>query len=233
MKLPTPQNGVPAMSSLEIAKITGKPHGNVMQDIRRILEEAGIGQKDFLLSYLNSQNKSQPCFLLPRRECDLVVSGYSVKYRLAIIDRWHELEAQIAPAMPTTMIEAGKLWIAEMEKTAALSHELAIAAPKVAALDRLTGTNGSECISHAAKVLGVHPSDLFNSLSEMGWIFRRGSSWVAYQEKITAGVMTEKLHTAVTADGTERICAQARITARGMIKLASYLQDENQEAFNF
>lgn len=204
-----------------------------MGDIRRILGEAGISQKDFLSSYSNDRSKQYPRFILPRRECDLVMSGYSVKYRLKIIDRWHELESKAAPAMPTTMIEAGKLWIAEMEKTAALTQELAIAAPKVAALDRLTEADGSECISHAAKVLGVPPSELFDSLSEMGWTFRRGSSWVAYQDKITSGLMTEKLHTAVKPDGTERICAQARITAKGMIKLASYLQDENQEAFNF
>ena len=80
------------MSSLEIAKLKGKTHRNVLKDIRRILEEVGIGELRFESSYLSEQNKSLPCFNLPRLECDLVVSGYSAKYRLAIIKRWHELE---------------------------------------------------------------------------------------------------------------------------------------------
>ncbi len=92
----TPAGLVPTMSSLQIAAITGKPHCNVMSDIRRILTEAEISQQEFLLSRLDDRGKEQPYFLLPRRECDLVVSGYSVKYRLAIIDRWHDLEAQVA-----------------------------------------------------------------------------------------------------------------------------------------
>lgn len=50
--------GIPAISSLEIAKITGKPHGNVMNDIRRILDEAEISQQEFLLSRLDAGGKS-------------------------------------------------------------------------------------------------------------------------------------------------------------------------------
>lgn len=85
------------MSSLEIAKLTDKDHKNVLRDIANVLEEAGIGQLKFESSYLSPQNKSLPCFNLPREECDLVISGYSVKYRLAIIKRWHELEKAKTP----------------------------------------------------------------------------------------------------------------------------------------
>lgn len=83
---------VQTMSSLEIAKLTEKRHDNVMADITRILNEVEIGLLEFQGTYLTSQNKEYPCFNLPRRECDLVIAGYSAKYRLAIIDRWHELE---------------------------------------------------------------------------------------------------------------------------------------------
>lgn len=84
------------MSSLEIAELTGKRHNNVLRDIEKVLNEVGIGALKFESSYLSSQNKQLPCYNLPRRECDLVVSGYVAKYRLAIIDRWHELEAKNA-----------------------------------------------------------------------------------------------------------------------------------------
>jgi Rha family phage regulatory protein len=100
MKIETTNGGTPAISSLEIARITGKRHDHVMRDIRIILEEAEIGLPRFGESYLNAQNKPQPYYLLPKREALLVASGYSVKFRLAIIDRWQELEEKSsAPAL--------------------------------------------------------------------------------------------------------------------------------------
>ena len=73
--------------NLMVPQLTGKPHDNVLKDIRCILEEVGIGASKFGSSYLSEQNKKVVCYNLPRLECDLVVSGYSTKYRLAINDR--------------------------------------------------------------------------------------------------------------------------------------------------
>ncbi len=110
------------MSSLEIAKLTGKQHKNVMRDIRTMLNELegarlniepgsedleGARSKDgpcsedleiarsnvVLDTYLDENNRKRNCYNLPRFECDLLISGYSVIYRAAIINRWYELEA--------------------------------------------------------------------------------------------------------------------------------------------
>ena len=51
-----------------------------------------IDQSKFGAVYIAGNGEERTCFNLPRLECDLVVSGYSAKYRLAIITRWHELE---------------------------------------------------------------------------------------------------------------------------------------------
>jgi phage regulator Rha-like protein len=102
------------MSSVEIAVLTGKLHENVLKDIRRVLEEVEIDAVRFDGNYKDSMNRKKPCYNLPRRECDLVVSGYSVKYRLAIIDRWQELEAA-QPKLPTTYAEALRLAADEHE----------------------------------------------------------------------------------------------------------------------
>jgi phage regulator Rha-like protein len=110
----------------------------VLIDIRRILEEAEIGQQEFLHSYRNAQNKEQPCYLLPRRECDLVMSGYSVKYRLAIIDRWRELETKQPFFIPQTMSEALRLAADLSDKVSEQETALNIAAPKVEFYDTVT-----------------------------------------------------------------------------------------------
>ncbi len=78
---------------LEIAELTGKTHNNIMKDIRRILDEAGIDAVRFDSVYLDGNGQERACYNLPRMECDLVVSGYSAKYRMAIIKRWQEPKA--------------------------------------------------------------------------------------------------------------------------------------------
>ena len=78
---------------LEIAELTGKRHDNVLKDIRQILDDLEIDVLKFEAIYLGGNGQERSCFNLPRLECDLVVSGYSAKYRFAIIKRWQEPKA--------------------------------------------------------------------------------------------------------------------------------------------
>ena len=71
-----------------VPQLTGKPLDNVLKDIRKILNEEEIDESKFGLVYLGGNGEERICFKLPRLECDLVVSGYSATYRLAIIKRW-------------------------------------------------------------------------------------------------------------------------------------------------
>ena len=105
-------NAAMTMSSLEIAKLTGKEHFNVLVDIRKMLEELELGDLKFQDTYLTAQKKQMPCFNLPKRECFILVSGYNLKLRAAIIDRWQELENQSKPSLPTTYIAALEALIA-------------------------------------------------------------------------------------------------------------------------
>jgi Rha family phage regulatory protein len=118
------------MSSREIAELTGKEHRNVMRDIRDMLEQlraAGGGLLNFERTYRDSQNKEQPEFLLPKRECLILVSGYSVLLRTRIIDRWSELEAAQdtaqKSALPSTYLDALKELVATVEAKQLLEAE--------------------------------------------------------------------------------------------------------------
>jgi len=81
------------MSSLEIAELTGNRHTNILRDIRNILQQAGIGALRFESSYLSSQNKSLPCYNLPKREAHLMVmvirnrKSESYKIQAAVYDK--------------------------------------------------------------------------------------------------------------------------------------------------
>lgn len=83
------------MSSLEIAEITGKNHANVLRDIRGVLDEVGIAASRFEGSYLGGDKISRLCYNLPKREFDLILTGYSAKYRLALIDHMIDLELKV------------------------------------------------------------------------------------------------------------------------------------------
>jgi Rha family phage regulatory protein len=167
-QLSTPQTGQPTISSLEIAHITGKQHNGVLKDIRRIFAEAEIGLGQFSQSYRNAQNKVQPCYNLPRRESDLVASGYSVKYRLAIIDRWQELESKQSFEIPQTRAAALRLAAELEEKVAEQSAALAIAAPKVEFFDTVMSSNTVCQMAVAAQVakLPYWRNILFQKLRE-------------------------------------------------------------------
>lgn len=91
------------MSSLEIAKLTGKEHKNILRDIREMLdrmEQGGVLRFEhtpstYLGEYTNEQNgQKYPCYNLPKRECLLLSMDYDIVVRAAILDRWAELEAK-------------------------------------------------------------------------------------------------------------------------------------------
>jgi phage regulator Rha-like protein len=76
------------MSTLEIAELTGKRHDNVLRDAYKMLEEFGFADLKFESSYKDSTGRSLRCLNLPKRECLVLVSGYSFELRARIIDRW-------------------------------------------------------------------------------------------------------------------------------------------------
>lgn len=179
-------NEVKTMSSREIAALTRKDHGDVLKDIRRILDEAEIDGGEFSGVYKGANGQDRPCFNLPRRECDLVIAGYSVKYRLAIIDRWQELEAQQAFKVPQTfsaaLLLAGELQ-AKVETQQILIEQQK---PAVEFVERFVEAKSSKGIREVAKILSIPEREFINQLVDDGVIFRLAGNLVpmaAFQKR--------------------------------------------------
>jgi phage regulator Rha-like protein len=87
------------MSTLEIAGLTGKRHDHVLRDADKMLVELGIStDPKFGASYKDSTGRTLRLLNLPKRECLILVSGYSTELRARIINRWIQLEAaQLVP----------------------------------------------------------------------------------------------------------------------------------------
>lgn len=92
------------MSSKEIAELVGKKHPHVIRDIWSNIEQLYDVDKDDPKMDFNdfkgiSVNKQiingryvTSEILLDRRHTEILITGYDVKRRAAVIDRWIELE---------------------------------------------------------------------------------------------------------------------------------------------
>lgn len=75
----TSHNGRQVIDSREVAEMVGKPHNDLMKSIRNYCEHLGQGnfsQSDFFIesTYKNAQNKTQPCYLLTKKGCDMIAN---------------------------------------------------------------------------------------------------------------------------------------------------------------
>lgn len=211
------------MSSREIAELCEKRHDHVMRDIRVMLVElhGERGLPRFGASYLNAQNKPQPCFNLPKRETLILVSGYNLTMRARIIDRWQELEAG-APAftLPKDFASALRALADESEKSATLEAKVQADAPKVAFAEQVEVAPDAISIAQAAKLLGTGRNRLCSKLRQMGWVTRIGEP---YQDKIEAGLLDVKIGSWEHPQKGLQRSVTPMVTGKGLARLHSII----------
>ncbi len=95
------------ITSVEIAELINKEHYNIMQSIRK-MEDAWvkIGQLKFQLSsYINSQNRAMPMYVLTKTECLYIATKFNDEARAKLVLRWQTLETQ-KPMSTLDMVQA-------------------------------------------------------------------------------------------------------------------------------
>lgn len=218
MNLTTTTNTSLTMTSIEIAELVGKRHDNVMRDIRAMLLElhgAG-GDLKFEETHQNQQNgQYYPCFRLPKRECLILVSGYSIELRARIIDRWQELETQLVPSLPRTyaeaLLEAGRLAM-ELEQA---QEQIAIQAPKADFADRVAGADKGVLLGNFAKTVGIGPKKIFAMLRELRILMTGGNRHnLPFQQYLDQGYF-EVIEKPYEINGETRLAFSPTITGKG------------------
>ncbi|MBS1077891.1 phage antirepressor KilAC domain-containing protein [Gluconobacter kondonii] len=101
-------------------------------------------------------------------------------------------------------------------------EQLALTAPKAAALDRISTADGSYGLTEAAKILQVKPKALIAFMATSQWIYRRNNAknWLAYQAKIDAGYLWHKIATYTDPNGEEKTRDTVKVLPKGLAKLA-------------
>lgn len=213
------QSNAATMSSREIAELTGKRHDNVVQLIRK-LEIDQILTPEF--QEIELKGRFLPCYLLGKRDSMVLVARLSPEFTAAIVDRWQELESNQAPAIPQTyaaaLIEAGRL--AQLAEEQA--EQLAIAAPKVAFVEKYVESTGNKGFREVAKLLKIKEPVLRAFLSDNKIMYQLGGNWTAYQNHIDAG----RFHVS-TGTKNEHAYNTAKFTPKGIAWIIELIDSLN------
>ena len=173
-----------------------------------MLQELGYPESRFGSGYLDAQGQRRKCFLLPKRECLILASGYSIVLRAKLIDRWAELEASQGIATPRSLPEALRL-------AADLAEKLEAAKPALEFVDRYVEARNTKGIREVAKVLGIPPKTFSDWLVESKILFRQGSTLLPYSEHMDKGRFEVK-----TGEANGHAFHQTRFTPEGIAWIA-------------
>lgn len=224
---------VRTMSSRLIAELTGKAHKNVLNDIRVMAEQLDLelGGLIFQLSeYVGLQNKKHPEYLLTKKESLLVISGYDVNMRLAIINRWEQLELEKPEYTLESVLNNPEFAIKalleiknEREKNLLLSNENERLRPRDEFVSLVFESKSTFTVGEASKLLKLDygRNTLFDVLRKEGMIFQNGRE--PKQEYVERGYFEVKATLVPREGNTPIVSKQTLVTQKGLAYIAKKL----------
>lgn len=107
------------MSSREIAELLGARHDNVKRTVERLADRCVV-ELPPLEGVKNHLGQMVEEYRLDKRSSLIVVAQLSPEFTARVVDRWQELEAQVAglkPQLPdfTNPVIAARAWADEFE----------------------------------------------------------------------------------------------------------------------
>ena len=111
-------SAIETIDSREVAEMVDMEHKNLLSKIRKyieILDGSKLSSHQFFVpsTYVNNQNKEQPCYLLTKKGCEMVANKLTgekgVIFTAQYVNRFEQMEKHIkqqAPALPSNYLEA-------------------------------------------------------------------------------------------------------------------------------
>lgn len=223
-------------TSRDVAEFFGKEHRHVLRDIDNLIAAepdlalSNFGQGSYVLPATGAQAHRQ--FEMDRDGFTLLAMGFTgqkaLKWKLRYIEAFNSMEAELRRqstdvseilADPTAL---RRLLSDYTDKVITLEGKVEEMRPQVQALERIAISDGSFCVTDAAKTLQVQPKALFSFLRSHRWVYARTgvAGDIAYQDKLAAGLLEHKVTTVYRTDGTEKTVTQVRVTPKGLAALA-------------
>lgn len=196
------------ITSLEIAKVVGKLHKNVMRDIKAMEPawENLTGLKFELSKYKDSTGRWLPCYRLSKLESLYVATKFNDEARAKLVLRWMELE--------TRERERQKALMEAYESDAEYAHEV-------------LQSHGTLTATQIAKELGMSARKLNRLLHDKGVIFKQSGEWQLYARYQDMGLMDKET---ILVHGTSRCSRREKWTERGHRFINDLIESEMQKA---
>ena len=136
------------IDSREVAEMVDMEHKNLLSKIRKyieILDGSKLSSHQFFVpsTYVNNQNKEQPCYLLTKKGCEMVANKLTgekgVIFTAKYVNRFEEMEKQIK--IPKTDREILFLSVKVQEETA---QRVDVLEEKVSSLEKSPTIDSSQ-----------------------------------------------------------------------------------------
>ena len=187
------------MTSLEIAAVTGKPHGDVLKAIRKMEKACGV--------------RLIPVFSLTKTECLYVATKFNDAARARLVLRWQQLERATALNDKGKMINDNgqKLLVTEKE---ILQQGDAIRRQQIG--DENAPADGCLTVSDIAKMLDTSVKALNKKLVEKGVQFWNGGRYKLTPKYTERGLAQDRAFHYYSLEGEKKERAYLVWTPIGM-----------------
>lgn len=207
------------MSSREIADICEARHNDVIATIERLINEGvlRLGRNTARPHAPDGGGRPTMVYDLTKRDCLIVVSGYSAALRARIIDRWIELEAAAPAPAELSRIQILELAMQSERERIALAEQVEAAKPAVEFVQRYADSTGTKGFREVAKLLHANENLFREFVIEEKIMYRLAGVLTAYGNHIEAGRFCVK---AGTARGNGHAYNASRFTPKGVTWVA-------------
>lgn len=162
------------MGTREIADMLGKRHDNIKASAKK-MADAGVILTPVEQGFTHNGNEYTE-LRLNKRDSIILVAQNSPEFTARLVDRWAELEAQVAkPALPdfSDPVAAARAWADELEQKQIAQKQLAIAAPKADVFDKVMERETLLNATPVAQQVGMSAIAMNKKLDTIGGVYNK------------------------------------------------------------
>lgn len=235
-------NSVDVVDSREVAKLTEKNHKDLLRDIRGyidVMEKSGerkIAPSDFFIpsTYINSQNKEQPCYLLTKKGCDMVANKMTgekgVLFTAAYVTAFEKMREQTALALPKdypsalrALADAEEKRLALMAENEAQKQAIADFQPIKQYVDTILSSDRTLATTQIAADYDMTARQLNKVLHEAGIQHKVNGQWILYKQHMGKGYTKSKTINITRSDGRPDTVLNTEWTQKGRLLIHEIL----------
>lgn len=209
------------MSSREIADLVESRHDSVKRTIERLQEKGVVSFSPSVeTSHVGAGARPVEVYLVNKRDSFVVVAQLSPEFTAALVDRWQELEGQIAQPRELSRMDLIQIAFEAEQQRLQLSIQVEAQASKIHSMENLF-KEGMTHTQFCKGLNGVNVMQVGKFLEGRNWLYNESKSGLRFRVASYARdkYMTEHQHE-VTPHGKEPFVSFTPVLLRkGAVRL--------------